>query len=96
MPYIPQRKREALTPTFEEEPSDPGELNYALTMVCEGYRNVRLNTVGDGYDSYAVLAEIVAALECVKLEFVRQVMAPYEDKKIEANGPVHAPIRVKP
>lgn len=59
----------------------PGELNYAITMLIHEH----LHTKGKNYDT---LNEIVGALECVKAEFLRRVVAPYEDIKLKENGDV--------
>lgn len=61
--------------------SNPGELNYMLTTICRNY-------AGDKYN-YERLNAIVGALECCKLEFVRRMVSPYEDKKIAENGDVY-------
>ena len=38
--------------------------------------------------SYHAYNEIIGVLECVKQEFYRRMVAPYEDKKCEENGDV--------
>lgn len=38
--------------------------------------------------SYNTLSDVVKAMECAKLEFVRRHLAPYEDSKILQNGDV--------
>lgn len=78
MPYIPQDAREDAA----VEPVTPGELNYAVTrLVAEYVEQQGLN--------YAVINDVVGALEGAKLEFYRRVAAPYEDRKIEQNGDVY-------
>lgn len=37
------------------------------------------------------LADVLGTLECVKLEFYRRVVAPYEDKKCAENGDAYQP-----
>lgn len=80
MPYISKQARTALTwPGCR--PSIPGELNYALTSVINQY-------VQDRGKSYAILNDVIGALESAKLEFYRRVVAPYEDQKCAQNGDV--------
>lgn len=81
MPYIKEEKR------FELEPSDifpetAGELNFSITKLCQWY----LDQSGKKYDDYN---EIIGVLECVKQEFYRRAVVPYEDKKIKENGDVY-------
>lgn len=78
MPYIENadRKRARLNP------SSPGELNYALTCLV----NYWIEFSGL---NYRTISEVVGALECAKLEAYRRIAAPYEDRKIEANGDVY-------
>ena len=80
MPYIKQERREALR--AGEKPRDPGELNYAITVLADSYLKEKgLN--------YAHLNEVIGALDCAKLELYRRVAAPYEDEKITQNGDVY-------
>jgi hypothetical protein len=84
MPYIKSERRDAVelygytggSPTPAET---AGELNYQLTVLCKEYMKHK------GL-SYATINDIVGALEGAKLEFVRQVVNPYEDLKIKENG----------
>lgn len=39
--------------------------------------------------SYHDYNEVIGILECVKQEFYRRAVAPYEDKKIEQNGDIY-------
>ena len=75
MPHIPQEDRLLAADT----PATPGELNYALTQLCLEYLERT-----DG--RYADHAEVVAALECAKLEFYRLAVAPLENRAIAKNG----------
>lgn len=81
MPYVDQEARVRLSKTFD--PLTPGELNYLITMGLQAYITRR------GGVNYALLNEVVGVLECVKAEFNRRVVAPYEDKKIAQNGDVY-------
>lgn len=40
------------------------------------------------------LADVLGTIECVKLEFYRRVVAPYEDQKCEQNGDAYHPFYV--
>lgn len=80
MPYIPQVRRMAIS-LSGEKPETPGELNYAITMLCTDYADV----VGREA-TYQDLNDVIGALEAAKLEFYRRKVVPYEDSKIEENG----------
>lgn len=80
MPYVKTSVRQTLDKYLQPIPFlDPGELNYVLTKTIHNYLKVK------GL-RYQTLDEIVGALECCKMEFVRRVVNPYEDQKIEENG----------
>lgn len=84
MPYIKQERREVLEPALAGvEPKDQGELNYAITVICQTY----LKQQGLRYRS---LNDVIGALECAKLEMYRRVAVPYENSKILENGDVMA------
>ncbi len=80
MPYIKQDDREKVA---MNGPTTAGELNYAITGLIGKYieNNKKFN--------YQCINDIVGALEGAKLEFVRRVVNPYEDKKIKENGDVY-------
>ncbi|MEX1258018.1 MAG: hypothetical protein WEG36_10395 [Gemmatimonadota bacterium] len=67
-------------------PETPGELNYALTRLVDDYL-VRMGGV-----RYALLNEVIGALECAKLELYRRVAAPYEEGKRESAGDAYRSI----
>lgn len=81
MPYIDPEFREAIT-MGDRSPGNVGELTYLLTDICLSYAYPRGG-------SFAVYSEIVAALECAKLEFYRRVLSAYENRKMEENGDVY-------
>jgi hypothetical protein len=82
MPYIHELKRQYLTHLDETYLTDPGELNYAITVLMRNYWN--------GSDkTYQAINDILGALEGAKLEFYRRVVVPYEDEKIRLNGDVY-------
>jgi len=78
MPYVEQRLRTRLR-HFLKHPTTPGELNYMVAMSVIKY--VDRNGL-----NYQVINDVVGALEGVKAEFQRRVVAPYEDRKIAENG----------
>ncbi len=95
MPYIiPEQRvlidkaieelREALVKTQldDETATDEGMLNYAITRILMTVYGQREST------RYSLINNAVGMLECCKLEFYRQVAAPYEDQKIHDNGAV--------
>lgn len=90
MPYIPQEARDRLDK--EDAVYDiqtPGELNYALTMICSVYLQNQADKKGNPAPKYYDYNEVMGALECCKLELYRRLVAPYEDESIERNGDVH-------
>ena len=76
MPYIQQYKRDNLII------DSPGQLNYEIHVLIDSY----LQEKGD--DKYQTYNDVIGALECVKHELYRRLVAPLEDKKIEENGDV--------
>ncbi len=79
MPYIPEQDRLEI---LGREPSTPGELNFGITRFCLQY----IENHGLVYDK---INDVIGALECVKQEFYRRLVVPYEDKKKELNGDVY-------
>ena len=77
MPYILKERR---TELIESDPTcrNAGELNYIFTIICKEYF--------EDHPNYQGINDIVGALEGCKLEFVRRIVNPYEDKKILENG----------
>jgi hypothetical protein len=82
MPYIKQDARYELDDDTARMPETPGELNFVITSIINGYRNTQ------GL-SYQTINDIVGALEGAKMEFYRRVAAPYEDTKMAENGDVY-------
>lgn len=80
MPYIDPKDRDALEPYAEREAMTPGELNYQLTCLCDGYLAHNLD--------YQAINDVIGALEGAKLEAYRRLAVPYEDRKIDINGDV--------
>lgn len=82
MPYIPNedRLRSAMSP------SSAGELNFAITNLVINYIKTKTDSAPL---NYALLNEVVGAMQSSKDEFVRRVVGPYEDKCIAKNGDVY-------
>lgn len=81
MPYIKQEDRERINPSLRELSKSiktAGDLNYAISMLAILFEEESPN--------YAKLNEIMGVLACVKEEYYRKRVVPYEDKKIEENG----------
>lgn len=78
MPYI---KKEDYDSAFDC-PTNAGELNYCLTMICKDY----FKRMGGKYQQ---INDIVGTLEGCKLEFYRRVVSNYEDEKMKSNGDVY-------
>jgi hypothetical protein len=87
MPYIKPEDRIKFTFCNIPELLDAGELNFALTMICQDY-------IKDKGLSYQTLNDVLGALEGCKLELYRRQVAPYEDKKIQANGDVYEHVQM--
>ncbi len=86
MPYIKQVERNRFENTLNDImhnlPANAGELNYMLSRICDIYIQVK----GKNYQN---LNEVIGVLECVKQEYYRRIVVPYEDKKIEDNTDVY-------
>lgn len=80
MPYLKQSDKTEID-TWGKIPSTTGELTYVLYKACLEYLK---NSEG----RFQHHSEVIAALECAKLEFYRQHVAPYEDGAIQRNGDV--------
>ena len=87
MPYIPQQQRidihnDLMVEGIDWTPENAGELNFLVSTFIANY----IRTKGL---KYAVVNEMIGALECAKLELNRVIIGPYEDIKIQENGPVY-------
>jgi hypothetical protein len=82
MPYIKPELRSSIL-LDPESISNAGELNYYISTLVNHF----INEKGK---SYAVVNEVIGALECAKLELYRRIIAPYEDIKIQENGDVYS------
>jgi hypothetical protein len=87
MPYIDEKDRDELEPNPSREAMTPGELNFQVTCLVDGYLAGNLN--------YQAVNDAIGALECAKLELYRRIAAPYEDVKLAINGDVYT-TKVRP
>ena len=85
MPYIKQHQRLRLV---KEQPGDAGELAYELARTMEVF--LEQITARHGSLRFGDLAHVLGALDAVRLEFFRRVVAPYEKRKCAENGDVWA------
>ena len=86
MPYIKAELRndfDFCAEQIAERVNTPGELNYAITRICDKF--VMMN--GESYTNYNA---VIGVLESVKQELYRRKLAPYEDKKMRENGDVYS------
>lgn len=84
MPYIPEKDREKfdkLIVGISLNIKNPGELNYVITKILH-------KLVQEWGRSYLTYNELIGVLDCVKQEFYRRQVIPYENEKIEQNGDV--------
>lgn len=82
MPYIKKSEREHIDKMVPRvDLLTAGELNYLISRIVFKW----VTGLGISYSSCNVA---VGVLECVKQEFYRRVVAPYEDKKKLENGDV--------
>lgn len=82
MPYISQDRRTEIVKDPESFINNAGDFNYIISALIDNY-------ISKKGKSYAVINEMIGALECAKLELYRRVAAPYEDTKIQQNGDVY-------
>lgn len=79
MPYIHKDRRQELD---KGQPAEaPGDLAYLVATLVDDY-------IADNGKSFQSFSEAVAALEQVKFELNRRVIAKYEDGKLLDNGDV--------
>jgi hypothetical protein len=84
MPYIKEEDRFKMEARIEHLASrieTEGELNFAITKLC----HIMMEKLGEKYANYNT---IMGVLECVKQEFYRRKVVPYEKKKIGENGDI--------
>jgi hypothetical protein len=91
MPYIPNKRRDEIDQEITSQgldwaPQNAGDLNFLVTTFID-------NALSERGVRYALLNEMIGALECCKLELYRMMAAPYEDDKIAENGGVYSEIQ---
>lgn len=85
MPYIKEIKRENIRPLLRGVSSQiitAGDLTYAITYLMHLYAMAAIEP------DFERLSNAWKAAGCAAAEFYRTVIAPYEDEKRKANGPV--------
>ncbi len=87
MPYIKPEQRKKWKKTIDEV---VGKISSMPTENMEGELNYLISSIlGKSYKpGYYNYNRAIGLLECIKLEFYRRKVAPYEDKKIIENGDV--------
>jgi hypothetical protein len=81
MPYIEKKLRRIIDKAVKELSEvvlTSGDINYAITKLF-------LSRHPNTYQEYN---ELIGILECVKLEFYRRAVVPYEGRKLLENGDV--------
>ena len=88
MPYIDKYARKALDeflysgpPGFRVADLQPGEMAYVLYRMLLQWTDTEENNFTDH-------AMVIGVLDCVKEEYRRRVLNPYEDGKIAEHGDV--------
>jgi len=82
MPYIKMEDRLRVDEGLQDGEfitTNGGELNYVMSLVISEH-------LADNGLSYAVISDILGAIEGAKFEFLRRIVGPYEDQKIAENG----------
>lgn len=87
MPYLPLQDRISADTELQNAglsliPENAGELNFIISSLITNY-------LKEHGCRYAVLNEMIGALECAKLELYRKIGGPYEDIKESENGSVY-------
>jgi len=90
MPYIAKQIRPSYDPLIlelleelEHREFRSGDLNYVISRIV--WRVFDLNP------RYATGNNLMGILDCVKQEFYRRKLAPYEDSAIQKNGDINEP-----
>lgn len=89
MPYISRSRRTELNEQMKNlldnvDKLNEGELNYIISNLLLNY----IQTLPDGIN-YKNCNSMMGILECAKFELYRKLISPYEDKKINENGPLY-------
>lgn len=94
MPYIKDELRSrvdeqviALVESLQDQSLDESEiegvLNYTITSLLDG-----IKPFGRGW-RYKYINRAIGVLECVKMEFYRRLVGPYEDVAKQKNGDIN-------
>ena len=88
MPYITQERKDAHScdDTCSETIEGPGELTYLMQRLVSRY----LDQEAGRWDklSYKTLAEVLGAIEGLRIDLDHRVVIPYEQQKCHENGDV--------
>lgn len=89
MPYIKRETRALLDLTnlqrATNKATSTGELNFQITRLCDEF----CRGLNGGEIRYAAVNAVIGVMECVKLEFYRRIVGPYENSKEIENGDVY-------
>lgn len=84
MPYIVKEQREKIDALlkpildYTDEKTATGILNYIITKIIHGASKRQ----------YSRYNELIGVLNCVRDEYYRRKVAPYEDEKCKDNGDI--------
>lgn len=81
MPYVKQSTRDRIDPSLRilfDKLNTRGDMNYAITKLLHFF------VLREG-QKYNTLNDTMGIIECVKQEFYRTVIGPYEDCKRSLN-----------
>lgn len=84
MPYIKEEDRRKFYGPIRlmvDAIENDGELNYCISRIIHQLLEKR----GKNYQN---MNNIIGAIECAKMEFIRTIISPYEDIKKSENGNV--------
>ena len=84
MPYIKSEQRQKFDTWLYQCPlfNLPGELSYVITRILRNY------IMGEQF-SYITAVIVVGVMVLTTVEFIRRLVNPYEDTKIQQNGDVY-------
>jgi len=93
MPYINEKRREALSDILDEvrysfcsdediDKGEKGDINYLVCMIVVKYLLAR------GELNYQTISEAIDAVHDAECELRRRLLEVYEDKKIRENGDI--------
>jgi len=90
MPYIKKIDRKEFDDYLNSLASKiqgEGELTYCIYKLCYEWV-IKTSSKPLEKLNYSLLSKVISSLENTKIEFYRQIISRYEDKKIEENGDI--------